>query len=100
MITSSVYCVSIYLSSTGRFPRSNADIEMPGGEELADGGIRSLAVGMEPVDGTITVSFHHNGVIGDGDRLKLVPSIVGNRVKWYCTSDTIITNVLPKQCRS
>ena len=92
--------VSVYVASTGRFPRSNADIEMPDGEALADGGIRSLAVGSVPVDGTITVSFRSNGALSDGDTLNLVPSVVGNRVKWYCKSDTIITDLLPEGCRS
>jgi len=92
--------VSVYLASTGRFPRSNTDVEMPDGEKLADGGISSLAIGTDPLDGTITVSFRGNGALADGDRLNLVPSVVGNRVRWYCKSDTIITDLLPEGCRS
>lgn len=92
--------VAVYMSSTGGFPKSNAEVEMPEPEMLGDKNISTMAIGTEPVEGAITITFKANGALAAGDQLVLVPSIVGNRLKWTCQSETIISDLLPESCRS
>jgi type IV pilus assembly protein PilA len=65
--------------------------------------IRSLSVGSDPSDGTITVNFKLPGTEADNKNLQLVPDTSGAYVIWSCQPapdpDGIANKFIPPNCR-
>jgi type IV pilus assembly protein PilA len=65
--------------------------------------IRSLSVGTDPSDGTITVNFKLPGTQADNKNLQLVPDTSGSYVIWTCQPapgpDGIANKFVPPNCR-
>lgn len=91
--------VAEHFSNHDAFPDSNATagINAPGAYLTTD--VKLISIGLTPTTGTVTIAFNARGGISDGDSVLLVPIKYHNSVLWKCTSNTLITGLLPSTCR-
>ena len=91
--------VSEYYSRSGNLPASNAEADLAPATEYGSDMVKSIGIASSPTTGTVVVVYNGRGSIADGDSLLLELSSASGSVKWRCYSNTLITNLLPTNCR-
>ena len=91
--------VAGYHAQHGSFPESNAQADLAVPSEYSDNQVRSIGIELAPSTGTITITYKGAGSVADGDALLLVPENMTGSIGWKCLSKTIISQLLPAQCR-
>jgi type IV pilus assembly protein PilA len=95
--------VEYYHSNDRTMPTDNNTAGLPpAGNYSRYDFIRSLSVGSDPLDGTITINFELPNTEIDNKNLQLVPDTSGNNVVWNCQPaavDGISSKYVPPNCR-
>lgn len=97
------FLVTEYYLTNGIMPQSNEDLGLPRGREIQGLYLRSARVQPNPEAGTIRLQYDNRNklrVLGNQNRINLVPELVDGRIIWDCTRGNMDDRYRPPACRS
>ncbi len=89
-------------SNEGQFATSNASAGLPSPTDIHGDWVESVALGADPVPGSVTVTYSNAKMpeLGGLNTIVFVPTNTNGSLKWQCNGGTVPMKYRPNRCRT